>query len=279
VTRPRGFDPPPVFASDRPLVFAHRGGSKIGPENTWLALTRGLATGADGIECDVRLAADGEPVLMHDPTLERTTDGRGPVHALSSTALAGIDATCRFTPAGEAWRVDAPEGVPTLRAVLGRLGAPRLIIELKDDDPRLADAVVALVREAHAVARACLGSFHQRMVARVRAIAPEITTSASRPEAQRTLARSWIRWPLAMSPPYRAFQVPERAGRLHVVTPAFVARAHRERALVQLWTVDAPDDVRRLLALGVDGIISDRPDHAVPARDAWCAGAPRDHAS
>lgn len=262
-----------MFASDRPLVFAHRGGSKIGPENTWLALSRGLAAGADGIECDVRLAADGEPVLMHDPTLERTTGGHGPVHALSSTALAGVDATCRFVPADDAWRVAAPEGVPTLRAVLGRLGPTRVIIELKDDDPRLADAVVGLVREHDAIARTCLGSFHQRMVSRVRAIAPEITTSASRPEAQRTLARSWIRWPLAMTPPYRAFQVPERAGRLHVVTPAFVRRAHRERALVQVWTVDQPADVQRLLALGVDGIISDRPDLAVPARDAFVAGA------
>lgn len=258
-----------MFASDRPLVFAHRGGSKIGPENTWLALVRGLAAGADGIECDVRLAADGEPVLMHDPTLERTTDARGPVHALTSAVLAGVDATCRFVPASDQWRVPSPEGVPTLRAVLSTLGPTRLIIELKDDDPRLADAVVALVRETGAVSRVCLGSFHQRMVARVRTIAPEITTSASRPEAQRTLARSWLRWPLPMTPPYRAFQVPERAGRLHVVTAAFVRRAHRERALVQVWTVDAPDDVRRLLALGVDGIISDRPDLAVPARDAF----------
>ena len=273
MTRPRGFDPPLVFASDRPLVFAHRGGSKIGPENTWLALTRGLAAGADGIECDVRLAADGEPVLMHDATLERTTDARGPVQALTSAALAGIDATCRFTPAGEPWRVATPEGVPTLRTVLGRLAHTRVIVELKDDDPRLADAVVAVVREHDAVARTCLGSFHQRLVARVRVIAPEVTTSASRPEAQRTLARSWVRWPFAMSAPYRAFQVPEHAGRLHVVTPAFVRRAHRERAVVQVWTVDEPAAVRRLLGLGVDGIISDRPDLAVPARDAWWGAA------
>lgn len=260
-----------MFASDRPLVFAHRGGSKIGPENTWLALSRGLGAGADGIECDVRLAADGEPVLMHDALLDRTTDARGPVHALTSTALAAVDATCRFAPADDAWRVVAPEGVPALRTVLGRLAATRVIIELKDDDPRLADAVVGLIRETGAVARTCLGSFHQRMVERVRAIAPEITTSASRSEAQRTLARSWIRWPFAMTPPYRAFQVPESAGRLHVVTPAFVRRAHREQALVQVWTVDQPEAVRRLLAMGVDGVISDRPDLTVPARDAWCA--------
>jgi glycerophosphoryl diester phosphodiesterase len=260
-----------VFASDRPLVFAHRGGAGLGPENTALAIARGLSTGADGFECDVRLAADGVPVVIHDPTLERTTSAAGAVHALPSPALAALDATCRFVPPEPARAVTTPEGVPALRDVLSRFPAARAIVELKDEDPRLADAVVAAVRQTGAAGRVCLGSFHQVVLDRVRALAPDVTTSATRREAQRTLARSWVRWPLAMSPPYRAFQVPERAGRLRVVTPAFVARAHREQAVVQVWTVDAPDDVDRLLALGVDGVISDRPDLVVPARDAWCA--------
>lgn len=263
-----------MFASDRPLVFAHRGGSGIGPENTMLAFTRGFATGADGFECDVRLAADGVPVVIHDPTLERTTSGAGAVHALTSAALAALDATCRFVPRDVARAVPAPEGVPALRDVLMRFTSARAIIELKDDDLRLADAVVAVVQQAGAAGRVCLGSFHQPVLDRVRAVAPALVTSATRREAQRTLARSWVRWPLRMSPPYRAFQVPERAGRLHVVTPAFVRRAHREGAVVQVWTVDTADDVRRLLTLGVDGVISDRPDLAVPARDAWVGVRP-----
>lgn len=271
MTRPQGFSPPPVFAGAHPLVFAHRGGSKIGPENTLLALARGMAAGADGFECDVRLAADGVPVLIHDATLDRTTGASGPVHAHTSAALAAIDATCRFDPPEARWTVPAPEGLPTLAAALARFPAARVIIELKDDDPRLADAVAAAVGDADASARVCAGSFHQPVLDRLRRVAPGMTTSASRREAQWTLARSWVRWPLPMSPPYRAFQVPERAGRLHVVTPGFVRRAHREHALVQVWTVDAPEDIRRLLALGVDGVISDRPDWAVPARDAFVA--------
>lgn len=267
--RSSGFPLPPVFAGDRPLVFAHRGGSKIGPENTLLALSRGMAAGADGFECDVRLAADGVPVLVHDATLDRTTNAVGPVRVQASTALAALDATCRFVPPDAAWAVPGPEGIPALASALARFPEARVIIELKDDDPRLADAVAAVVRRATAVARVCAGSFHQAVLDRLRAVAPEITTSASRREAQWTLARSWARWPLPMAPRYRAFQVPERAGRLRVVTPAFVRRARRERAAVQVWTVDTPDDVRRLLAMGVDGVISDRPDWAVPARDAF----------
>lgn len=268
-----------MFASGRPLVFAHRGGSLIGPENTVLAIARGLDAGADGFECDVRLAADGVPVVIHDPTLERTTSGTGPVHALTSTALASLDATCRFAPRDPARAVTTPEGVPALRDVLRRFATARVIVELKDEDPRLADAVVGVVRHSGAASRVCLGSFHQVVLDRVRGQAPDITTSATRREAQRTLARSWVRWPFPMAPPYRAFQVPERAGRLHVVTAAFVRRAHREGAVVQVWTVDTPEDVRRLLTLGVDGVISDRPDLVVPARDAWCVEGVRPHSS
>lgn len=269
MARPHGFDLPPVFAGGRPLIFGHRGGAKIGPENTLLALARGMAAGADGFECDVRLAADGVPVLIHDATLDRTTAATGPVHVHPAAALAALDATCRFSPPDPSWAVPSPEGIPTLARALDAHPAARVIIEMKDDDVRLADAVAAVVAAASAAGRVCVGSFHQRVLSHLRATAPHLTTSASRREAQWTLARSWVRWPLPMSPAYRAFQVPEHAGRLHVVRPAFVRRAHRERALVQVWTVDAPADVRRLLAMGVDGIISDRPDWAAPARDAY----------
>ena len=180
------------------------------------------------------------------------------MHVHTSAALAALDATCRFVPPEPVWAVPAAEGLPTLAEVLARFPRARVIVELKDEDPRLAEAVAEVVRQADALARVCAGSFHQTVLDRLRTVAPAMTTSASRREAQWTLARSWVRWPFPMSPPYRAFQVPERVGRLRVVTPAFVRRAHRERALVQVWTVDAPADIRRLFAMGVDGVISDR---------------------
>lgn len=268
VTPPHGFSPPPVFAADRPLVFGHRGGSRLGPENTLTAFARAMAAGADGFECDVRLSADGVPVVIHDAVLDRTTDATGPVGARTVAELARVDARCRFEPADPALAVTAPEGPPTLHDTLARFSGARVIIEIKDASLPLADAVAALVGAHDAVSRVCIGSFHQSVLDRVRLRAPAITTSASLREARWTLARSWVRWPFVAARPYRAFQVPERAGRLHVVTPAFVRQVHRDRAVLQVWTVDAPDDVRRLLALGVDGIITDRPDLVVPVRDA-----------
>ena len=260
-----------MFASDRPLVFGHRGGAKIGPENTLLAFARGLAAGADGFECDVRLSSDGVPVVIHDPTLDRTTDTTGPVSALTADALARVDATCRFQPGAPAYAATEVVGVPTLQSVLERFPGARVIIELKDPLDALARAVAGLVGALAAERRVCVGSFNRAVLETVRAVAPGIVTSASLHEARRTLARSWLPIPRFGPAAYRAFQVPERSGRLHVVRPAFVRQAHREGALVQVWTVDHPRDVDRLLGYGVDGIISDRPDLTVPARDAWVA--------
>lgn len=230
---------------------------------------RAMAGGADGFECDVRLSADGVPVVIHDAVLDRTTDASGPVSARTAAELGRLDARCHFSPAAAAFAAPSPVGVPMLRDVITHFTTARIIIELKDESARLARLVAAMVVELGALDRVCVGSFHQPVLDAVRAAVPALTTSASRREAQWTLARSWVRWPLPARPVYRAFQVPERAGRLHVVTPAFVRRVHREHAVVQVWTVDAPDDIRRLLALGVDGIISDRPDQAVVARDAF----------
>ncbi len=260
-----------MFVSDRPLVFGHRGGAKIGPENTLLAFARALAAGADGLECDVRLSADGVPVVIHDPTLDRTTDTTGPVSALTADELARVDATCRFQPTAPAQAVTEPVGVPTLQRVLEQFPGARVIIELKDTHEALARAVAGLVGSLAAEGRVCVGSFHRAVLEAVRSVAPGIVTSASLREAQLTLARSWLPLPRLGTAPYRAFQVPERSGRLRVVRPAFVRQAHREGAVVQVWVVDTPEDVRRLLAMGVDGLISDRPDLAVPARDAWVA--------
>ncbi len=99
--------------------------------------------------------------------------------------------------------------------------------------------------------------------------APEIVTSASQSEARWTLHRSWVRWPWLSHHPYVAFQVPEYAGRMRVVSPAFVRQVHKQGHVLQVWVVNERDDIRRLLDWGVDGIISDRPDIAVATRDEW----------
>jgi glycerophosphoryl diester phosphodiesterase len=235
--------------SPRPLVFAHRGGSKIGPENTIEAFDRGLAAGADGLELDVHLSRDSKVVVHHDRLLDRTTRARGPIADRTAIELAEI-------------------GVPTLRDVLVRYPAKPIIIELKLPGRALARAVVDEVRRAGAVGHVCLGSFSATALWAARSAAPEIATSACRLEVRIALYRSRL-WLSPGRVSYGAFQVPETSGRTRVVSPRFVRLAHKRGLKVQVWTVDEPDDMRRLLDWGVDGIISDRPDVAVQVVRDW----------
>lgn len=259
----------PVFESPRPLVFAHRGGARLAPENTMVALDHGLSFGADGLEIDVQLSADGVPVVIHDRTLERTTDHVGLVHNFTADELARVDAGHRFERQGAHPFRGQGHGVPTLAAVLARHRDTRVIIEMKGSEPELARAVARDVRAAAAVDRVCVGSFHQRSIVTLREETPEIVTSASQPEARWALHRSWVRWPWIGARPYVAFQVPERAGRLRVVTPTFIDQVHAEGQVIQVWVVNDKADIVRLLDWGVDGVISDRPDVAVKVNAAW----------
>lgn len=232
------------------------------------AFAAGMAAGSDGLECDVQLSRDGVPVVIHDPTLERTSDASGAVAAYTAAELARVDAGFRFVAIdGSMPFRGRGVGVPTLADVLERFPEARVIVEMKSGDPALARAVLEVVRRAEALGRVCVGSFHRAGLDLLRREAPALATSASQDEARWTLYRAWCRWPLATTQPYCAYQVPEQAGRLRVVTPAFLRQAHRARARVDVWVVDRPEDIARLLRMGVDGVITDRPDVAVRVRD------------
>lgn len=264
---------PPVFDTDRPLVFAHRGGAGLAPENTLEAFARGLAHGADGVELDVHLSRDGVPVVIHDLTVDRTTAARGEVARFTAAELAALDAGARFAPEQNFPFRERGHGVPALAAVLERWPSTRVIVEMKYGTSALARAVLAVVRRLGAEAQVCLSSFQQEALDTVRAMAPDIATSASVDEARRTLHRAWVRWPFTSPRPYAAFQVPERTRRLRVVSPTFIRQVHREGQVLQVWVVDTEADAHRLLDWGVDGLISDRPDVTVPARDRWLGTA------
>jgi glycerophosphoryl diester phosphodiesterase len=232
------------FSSPRPRVFAHRGGSALAPENTIAAFDNGLACGADGLELDVRRSSDGVVMVLHDATLDRITTLRGAMVDRSSDELVAA-------------------GVPRLTDVLARYPDTPIIVELKLNEPTFARDVVDVVRSNSAVDRVCLGSFGTRVLRTVRTLEPRIATSASREEVRWSLYRSWLRWPRSHAD-FGGYQVPERAGSTRVVSPRFVTDAHRAGLGVQVWTIDAEADARRLLAWGVDALITDRPDRIVP---------------
>ena len=232
------------FESPRPLVFAHRGGSALAPENTIAAFDNGLALGADGLELDVHLSRDGVVVVHHDRLLDRTTALRGPIAARDANELRRAE-------------------VPALAEVLARYRERRIIVEMKVNTTELAAATIDVIRRAGAVDRVCLGSFGLRVLRAARAIEPAIATSGAREEVRWALYRSWFRWPVS-AVPYSGYQIPERSGRTRVVSPRFVEYAHDAGLGVQVWTVDTEQDARRLLGWGVDALITDRPDLIAP---------------
>jgi glycerophosphoryl diester phosphodiesterase len=245
-----------------PIIYAHRGGAALRPENTIEAFDHGLAVGADGLEFDVHLTKDDEVVIHHDDTLERTTSGRGRVVDFTQVELARVDAGCSFNDGNGAYPFRG-RGicVPTLREVLRRYPAARLIIELKVGGSRLAERVVDEVRDANAVDRVAIGSFFSNALHAVRRYDPAIATGAAREETRWALYRSWIGMSIGATP-FREFQVPEWSGLTPIVTRRFVAAAHRAGVAVKVWTVNDPDAMRRLVSIGVDGLITDRPDLA-----------------
>ena len=157
-------------------------------------------------------------------------------------------------------------GVPALRDVLRRYASIPIIVEMKVDTEQMGLAVVEEIKMAGAVGRVCAAGFGGRSLRAVREALPALATSASQWEVRLALYRTWARWPVRDAP-YGGYQVPERAGTLRVVSPQFIRYAHDAGFKVQVWTVDDPDDMIRLLEWGVDALITNRPDLAVEVRD------------
>ena len=258
------------FFSDRPQVFAHRGGSDLGPENTIAAFDIGMSTGADGLELDVHLSADGRVIVHHDKTLDRTTNASGPVAARTADELARIDAGYRFTRGGEFPFRGRGLGVPTLEEVLRRYQGVPTIIEMKVNTEAMGRAVADVIHRAEAADHVCVAGYGPRSARAARVACAGASASACHPEVRRAVYRSIFRWPVRVAL-YHVYQVPEHAQLTRIVTPRFVRHAHEAGVKVHVWTVDKETDMRRLLEWGVDGLISNRPDLAVRVRNEFLA--------
>ncbi len=227
-----------------PLVIAHRGASGTCPENTLVAFARAAALGAHMIELDVQLTRDGEVVVMHDWTLERTTDGAGAVSDRTLAEIRRLDAGAWFGPAFRGTRV------PTLAEVLAAVGLP-VNVELKPvGDDGLEARALAVVESAGALARVVFSSFDAGALERLRACA-----------AGATLAVLWDAGPVADAMG-RARRVGARA--LHLrkdrTTPDALAAAAAAGLPVRAWTVNERGEMDRLVAAGVEGIFTDFPE-------------------
>ena len=234
----------------RTLNFAHRGASYHAPENTLSAFQLARDMGADGIELDVQLSHDGTAVVIHDATVDRTTDGFGAVADLTLAELKELDA-------GSWVSSDfAGERIPTLTEVFEAVGQDLLLnLELKvmvSEPTGLEEVVVSLIAHYGMEGRVLISSFNPLALQRVRRAHPHIPLAllygASLPGAE---LERWVQdlQPLAaLHPEHR------------LVNATHLAWAREHNCRVNTWTVDEPKEMRRLLALGVEGLITNRPD-------------------
>jgi glycerophosphoryl diester phosphodiesterase len=240
------------------MLVAHRGGSKIAPENTLVAFRQAVDLwDADMLEVDVQLTRDRVPVVIHDPTVDRTTDGSGFVRDLGITDLRRLDAGARFLdPGGGTPWSGRGVRVPTLDEVLE--AHPDVWINVECKGPEVAAPTLETVLRHRAQDRVLIAAEYERWRRGARGYPGP--WGASRHHV--LLFRVLCALPRAAgyTPGADVLQVPEMWKGTRIVTPRFIEQAHRKNIPVQVWTVDDPQDMVRLLELGVDGIQTDRPD-------------------
>ncbi|MCA1841765.1 MAG: glycerophosphodiester phosphodiesterase [Actinobacteria bacterium] len=249
------------------LNYAHQGGAKEGPSSTIHAMRAALAAGADAIELDVHATADRQLVVGHDATVDRTTEGAGAIATMTLAEVQALDNAYWWSP-GSVVSTEGPwplrgQGlrIPTLREVLETFPGVLLNLDIKQTAPTVEpyeDLLAELLREFGRADDVIVASFLDAATDAFSALASEVSTSAgtlATAEFYRAVREG--REPAPMR--HHALQVPAMVGDTVLVDRTFVDVAHDCGLAVHVWTIDEPDEMRRLVALGVDGVMTDVP--------------------
>lgn len=244
-----------MTTSQLPLVLGHRGASHDAPQNTLAAFALARQMGADGVELDTSLTRDGIPIVMHDLDLDKTTNSSGPILSLDLAEVKKLDAGSKFSPKFKG------EQVPTLDEVFETLGSEMFVnVELKSISYRangLEPAALDVIRRHKAEKRVIISSFNPFALRRFRAIAPDIPIGYLYSQDEPFYLRyGWLMIGLKHE---------ARHPQHEMIDAGYMAWAKRRGYLVNTWTVDDPERIKALRDLGVNAIISNRPDVALAA--------------
>ncbi|MDZ4834028.1 MAG: glycerophosphodiester phosphodiesterase [Candidatus Melainabacteria bacterium] len=256
--------PGTLIPGSRPFVIAHRGAARQAPENTIAAFDLAHLSGmVDAIELDVQLSKDGHLVVMHDKTVERTTNGAGLLSSLTLPELKRLDAGYHFSCDGGNSYPYRQQGVviPTLDEVLARFPDQVFLVELKDSSRSAALKLAESIARHNAYDRVLVVVINVRHSAAVtlRRLDSRIKTGHTSREIALFVGLSKARLGRLFASRGLTFEVPMRKFQLKLPTPAFVRQAHKQGVCVLVWTINDPDVMRKCLDLEVDGIITDDP--------------------
>ena len=257
-----------VLDVEIPFGIAHRGSRILWPENTMVAFAGAVELWYRWLETDLHLTSDGVLVCLHDDQLDRTTDHTGPVWERTWAELDRVDAGYRHAAGDDFPHRGSGVRIPALEEVVTSFPALRLVLELKQDG--LAGPLWHLIDRLGLHDRVVVGSFSDRRLARFRALARgTVATSAGPIRSVVALVGAFLGRAPGLAD---AVQWPEVYGPLHPVTPRTVRGLHRGGFQVHVWTVDDPGEMHRFYDMGVDALISDRPDllrDVLRSRGAW----------
>lgn len=256
----------PFFAGlqeQRPLIIAHRGGKGLWPEETLYGFDNAVAFGVDILEMDVHSSADGVLVLMHNDTVDATTNGSGLVQSLTLEELQSLDAGYYWSNDG--WKTFPFRGkgitVTTLQEVFQAHPDMRMNIEIKQIEPPIAESLCTLIHEHGMQDRVMVASFYPEAMKEFVQHCPEVARAAGEDEVRTFYIMHRLFLTPFFTPSSHSYQLPEYSeDGTHVLTPEFIEAAQSRNIQVYAWTINDREDMQRMKDLGVDGIITDFPD-------------------
>jgi len=254
----------PYYTAERPavMVIAHQGGNHLWPDNTLFAFQNALDLGVDVLEMDLHITSDDVLVIIHDETVDRTTDGSGEVEQMTLAEIKALDAGYHWTRDEGATYPYRGQGIriPTLEEVFQAFPGQRMTIEIKKTERSMAAPFCAMIRKYNMQERVLVASFHDERMAEFRAECPEVATSSARQETTIFVLLTKVFLGGLVSPEFHSLQVPKESSGITVMTPGFVQAAHARNLKVEPWTINDPEQMKLYLEWGVDGMITDRPD-------------------
>ena len=253
------------IGAPRALVIAHQGGDGVWPGDTLFAFEKAVEIGSDVLEMDAHITGDGRIVLMHDETVDDTTDGTGLIEDMSLDELKRLDAAYDWsTDDGVTFPFRGQEiQVPTLDEVFQKFSQMRYVIEIKLTQNPIDKPLCDLIRQYHMQDKVLVASFHDVAIKNFRSTCPEVATSASRTEVQNyvLLGKAFL-WGFYF-PKFQTIQPPwnpEDSLGIQIMTQRFIRESHAKNIRVEPWTVNYPELMKQYIEWGVDGLITDRPD-------------------
>ena len=245
-----------------PLVIAHQGGDEVWPGESLYAFEQAVELGVDILEMDAHITADSVLVLLHDESVDRTTNGTGLVEEMTLAELKELDAAYHWSMDDGASYPYRGQGITiaTLEEVFQSFPGYPVNIEIKKTESSIAQPLCDLIHEYDMQDKTLIASFHDERMAEFREVCPEVATSSSRGEVTKFVILNYAFLGGLYSPIENGLQVPERDSGILLVRPGLMRGAHRRNLQIHIWTPNTPEDLQHFINMGVDGIITDRPD-------------------